>query len=114
MARGKSKTTRPVNPSANYYYTPPAQQSPAPQAALIIHKRLDEMQVEEAILYQEQLLARIKKMQAGMQRYLKYRANSGRHTATDDMYQDNVQLIDELLAVMEEVLEGFKTRRYAP
>lgn len=114
MTRGKYKATRPVNPPANYYYTPPAQQSPAPQAALTIHKRLDEMQVEEAIHYQEQLIARTKKMQAGMQNYLDGRARRGIHKATDEVYEGYINLIDEQLAVLQEILEGLKSRIYLP
>lgn len=95
---------------ASYYYTPPSSAPAQVQPALTVHKKLEDMAIEEAVSYQEQLIARTKKMRAGMQRYLDYRAKGGRHTSTDDIYQDNVVLIDELLAMMQEVLEGLQLK----
>lgn len=100
---------RTPNPPASYYYQPPA------QATLVTRKKLDEMSCDEAISYTEQLMERLRKKQAREQNYLAGRARKGIHTSTDELYEMDQQLENELLAVLAEVAEAWreKARYYA-
>lgn len=95
---------RPPNPSASSYYQPPA------QGTLIVHKRLDEMTPAEAVSYTEQLIERLRKKQARERAYLDGRARRGIRRSTDELYEQDQILEDEILAVFNEILDGLRER----
>src|SRR5439155_1584201 len=73
-SRRTPTSTRPHNPP---YYQPPV------QAALVVHKRLDEMSQASAVSYTEQLMQRLRKKQAREKNYLDGRARRGIRRSTD-------------------------------
>lgn len=108
MPLRKTSTKKPTTP----YYIPPYQHQPATAGqgghAITHYKNLSDMPAEEAVEYLKQLIARLRKMQTGMQQYLDRRAARGTHTPTDDTYEANVSLVDETVSVLNGALDEIK------
>ena len=95
----------------NSYYTPPVT---PPSVPLVTRKALVDMDRNEAIAYTEQLIARLRKKQARERAYLDRRTKRGTHTPTDEAYEDDQLLEEELVAVLEEMLSGLKEGQGTP
>lgn len=95
---------RTPHPRASSYYYPPA------QAALVVHKHLDEMTPIEAVSYTEQLIERLRNKQDRERAYLDGRARRGIRRSTDELYEQDQALENEILAVFAEILEGMQEK----
>lgn len=105
----RKRTTTPAggrqpNPPASYYY------QPSVQPTLVVRKRLDEMDEHEAVAYTEQLMERLRKKQAREKNYLDGRARRGIRRPTDELYEQDQILEDEILAVLGEVIGALQEK----
>jgi hypothetical protein len=77
--------------------------SPVP-AAITLHKHLSDMTPDESTLYLGQLMDRLSQKQQRERDYLDRRAKRGTRTPTDELYEQDQVLEDELLALLSDLL----------
>jgi hypothetical protein len=76
--------------------------SPTP-ATLTTHKPLSDMTPEEGVAYLGQLMERLRRKQQRERAYLDRRAARGTHTPTDEVYEQDQVLENELLSLLEDL-----------
>jgi hypothetical protein len=86
------------------------QRQRTPNATLTTHKRLDTLTGEEAVLYLEQLMERLAVKQQRERAYLDRRATRKIHTPTDDAYEADQVLEDEIMAVLDALRKQARER----
>lgn len=79
----------------------------APQPSLVYHKPLDKMTSDEARVWLRGVHERLTRKMHRERSYLDYRASRGRHTPTDEAYEADLVLEQELLSLIENLLQGF-------
>ncbi len=84
---------------------------PTPQAALTTHKPLVDLTPDEAMLYLEQLRARLIQKQQRERAYLDRRAARGIHAPTDEVYEADQVLEGEILALFDDLYQTAKEAR---
>lgn len=82
--------------------------SRAKQGSLISHKSLDTMTTEEGIAWLIGMKERLERKQQRERNYLDRRAARGRTTPTDEMYEQDQLLEDELLALLDGLIKQFQ------
>jgi hypothetical protein len=87
-------------PSYTPVYQPPVQ----PQ--IVIHKALADMSREEGKTWLEGIQARLVAKQRREKTYLERRAGRGTHTPTDEAYEGDQILEDELLLLLQDLING--------
>jgi hypothetical protein len=88
---------------------PPTQKT---RATFTVSKHLADLTRQEAIAYLEQLIDRLTKKQLRERAYLDRRAARGTHTPTDEVYEADQILEEELLALLGDLLQGAKDRTH--
>jgi len=86
-------------------YTP---STPPVPATLTTYKHLVDMTPAESVLYLSQLMERLQAKQARERAYLKRRADRGTRTPTDEMYESDQVLEDEVLALLGDLYQAAK------
>lgn len=81
--------------------------SPTSQPSLVYHKPLDKMTPDEARVWLQGVHERLTRKMQRERSYLDYRASRGRHTPTDEAYEADLVLEQELLSLIENLLQGF-------
>jgi hypothetical protein len=84
-----------LTPAGTPYYIP----SKPPR------RRIEDMTPQEAVQHLDNLRTRLLAKQRRERAYLDRRAARGTHTPTDDAYEDDQVLEDELLEVIERLIE---------
>lgn len=79
----------------------------APQPSLVYHKPLDKMTPDEATVWLRGVHERLTRKMQRERSYLAHRAARGTHTPTDDAYEADLVLEQELLSLLENLLQGF-------
>jgi hypothetical protein len=74
-----------------------------PMGTLIVSQPLSELSPAEGRLWLDSLRTRLLAKQQREQDYLDRRAKRGVHTTTDDVYEADQQLENELLALLDQV-----------
>ncbi len=81
--------------------------STAPQPSLVYHKPLDKMTPDEAKIWLQGVHERLIRKMQRERSYLDHRAARGTHTPTDEAYEADLVLEQELLSLIENLLQGF-------
>ena len=84
------------------YYTPKPQAA-TQQAKLTYRKPYDEMTPQEGVTWLKDLRDRLSRKQQRERAYLDRRAARGAHTPTDEAYEADQILEDELLMLLDEL-----------
>lgn len=71
-----------------------------------MNKPLHEMSAEEALAWIRAIRTRLQRKQAREQAYLARRHARGTHTPTDDAYEADQELENDLLALLDELERG--------
>jgi hypothetical protein len=79
---------------------------PSANVAITSHKKLEDLTPQEAASYLSQLKARLVQKQQREKAYLDRRAARGTHTPTDEAYEADQVLENELLAILDDLLQG--------
>lgn len=74
---------------------------------LVYHTSLDAMTPEEIQGWLRSVQERLQRKMKRERAYLDRRASKKRHTPTDDAYEDDLILEQELLSMVENLLDGF-------
>jgi hypothetical protein len=82
------------------YYTPPA------QVTLTYHKPMTAMTREEAQTWITGIRTRLLRKQERERAYLDRRAARGTHTPTDEAYEADQLLENDLVAILDDLLQG--------
>jgi hypothetical protein len=69
-------------------------------------KPLEQLSTDEIITLTSNMRIRLQKKQARERAYLDRRKARGTHTPTDDAYEDDQLLEDELIAFLKEIEQG--------
>ncbi len=81
--------------------------SPTSQPSLVYHKPLDKMTPDEARVWLRGVRERLTRKMQRERAYLNRRAARGRATPTDEAYEADLILEQELLTLVENLLQGF-------
>ena len=95
MKREKTMSTQPIGRTSS-------------QGTLTYHKNLADMTPEEGCVYLQGLLARLVAKQARERAYLDRRAARGTSTPTDEAYEADQVLEDELITLLGEWLSSLE------
>lgn len=88
---------------------PPRQTAPLPApGSITYHKPFTDMSRQEAYLWIEGLRARLLTKKARERAYLDRRAGRGTHTPTDDAYEADQILEEEILLVLGDLAKGLR------
>jgi hypothetical protein len=85
---------------------PGATTTPPSVGRITMHRSLADMSADDLRAWLEGLQSRLVAKQQRERAYLDRRAKRGTHTPTDDAYEEDQRLEDELLALLDELLHN--------
>jgi hypothetical protein len=83
-----------------------SRQATTPQVTLMYHKPLMDMSRQEAQTWITDIRARLERKMQRERAYLDRRAARGTHTPTDEAYESDQVLENELLLILNDLLQG--------